>query len=85
MVCLLVPPNSSRFLLFPGTIHENSLFQDVSAEMFLLELMQAWVRWIDTHIKSIQMSKIEKRSPKSIRFTHIHFQFWITSITFVLG
>ena len=26
----------------------------------LLELIQAWVRWIDTHIKSIHMSKIEK-------------------------
>ncbi len=26
----------------------------------LLELIQAWLRWIDTQIKSIHMSKIEK-------------------------
>ncbi len=26
----------------------------------LIELMQAWVRWIETHMKSIPMSKIDK-------------------------
>ncbi len=33
----------------------------------LKELMQAWVRWIDTHIKSIHMSKFEKYDVTSCR------------------
>ncbi len=43
--------------------------------MLWIELMQAWVRWIDTHMKSIYMSKIEKYDVTSSGDTSI----WVAS------
>ncbi len=41
----------------------------------LLELIQAWVRWIDTHMKSIQISKIEKYDVTS----YVDVSIWLAS------
>ncbi len=48
---------------------------------FTIELIEAWVRWIDTHMKSIHMSKIKWvwRVPKSIRLIQNDLSFWIIS------
>ncbi len=55
--------------------------------LHLIELMQAWVRWIDTHMESIHVSRIEKgkNNSKSIRLMQNDLSFWFISNSSVVG